>query len=124
MNRLLRATFNAALVLAPVSAFTQDVAPASYKASPAVYKLLAENENFRVILATWKPGQRDDWHSHQPLASYSLTGCESRVHTPNGKYVDRKTAKGAVGFNPGITSHSFENRSSAECQTLLVERKQ
>ena len=123
MNRLLRATLTSALVLAPFSAFTQDAAPASYKASPAVYKLLGENEDFRVILATWKPGQRDDWHSHQPLAAYSLTGCESRIHTPDGKYVDRKGAKGAVTFNPGIVSHSFENRSAAECQAVIVERK-
>ena len=124
MNHLLRAMFSTALVVGPLTAIGQDAAPASYKASPAVYKLIAENENFRVILATWKPHQRDDWHSHQPLVAYSLTGCESRIHTPNGKYVDRKTAKGAVSFNPVVASHSFENRSSAECQSLIVERKQ
>ena len=31
--------------------------PLSYQASPDVYKLLAEDANFRVILATWPAGQ-------------------------------------------------------------------
>src|SRR5574340_1127405 len=48
-------------------------APLSYKASPDVYKLLAENDQFRVILQTSKPGQRDQWHSHSALAGYRLT---------------------------------------------------
>lgn len=40
----------------------------SYVASPDVYKVIAESNNTRVILATWKPGQRDAWHSHPPAA--------------------------------------------------------
>lgn len=33
-------------------------APPSYKAFPEVYKLVGESDQFRVIEATWKPGQR------------------------------------------------------------------
>lgn len=106
-----------------LSALAQD-APPSYKASPAVYKLIGEDENFRVILATWQPGQRDQWHSHLPAAVYSLTGCGGqRLYAPDGKYVERKSAIGQVTLNKAIASHSFENRSSRECQALIVERK-
>ena len=61
-------SISASLVVAgglaiPVSVLAQAVAP-SYKASPDVYKLISENDQFRVIQATWKPGQRDAWHSH------------------------------------------------------------
>lgn len=98
--------------------------PPSYKASPDVYKLIAENEQFRVIQATWKPGQRDAWHSHAgALVAYRLSDCKSRIHTPDGKYQDRNGKAGEVTFNPVIASHSFENVGTTECKSLLVERK-
>jgi quercetin dioxygenase-like cupin family protein len=107
--------------LAPVLA--QD-APPSYVAAPDVYKLISENEQFRVILATWKPGQRDAWHSHAgPLAAYWLTDCKARIHTPDGKYREPPPKAGGVVFNPPVASHSFENLGTTECKSLLVERK-
>ena len=107
----------------PVSVLAQGVPP-SYKASPDVYKLVSENDQFRVILATWKPGQRDAWHSHAgSLVAYPLTDCKSRFHTPDGKSVDRDGKRGVVAFNPIIPSHSFENTGTTDCQTLIVERK-
>ena len=70
------------------------VAP-SYVASPDVYKLLSENEHFRVILATWKPGQRDAWHAHEgPLVAYRLTDCTMRAHAPDGKVTQPWPAHG------------------------------
>ena len=101
----------------------QEAAP-SYKAAADVYKLVAENEHFRVIEATWKPGQRDAWHAHAgQVAAYTLTGCEIRLHTPDGKYVDRTTKKGSASFNPIVASHSLENRSKTECHSILIEKK-
>jgi len=111
-------------VVASLSAVAQDTAPASFTASPGVYKILAEDENFRVLVATWQPGQRDEWHSHPAAAVYSISGCdEQRIHMPGGKYVDAKSAKGRVSLNKAVVSHSFENRSAKQCQTLIVERK-
>lgn len=108
---------------APVSVMAQGVPP-SYEASPEVYKLLAENDQFRVILATWKPGQRDAWHSHAgALAAYRFADCKSRIHTPDGKYRDSSGKAGGVTFNPIVASHSFENIGTTECRSLLVERK-
>lgn len=105
-------------------AMAQDVAP-SYKESPDVYQLISENDHFRVIMATWKPGQRDKWHSHAgPAAIYRLTDCNMRAHTPDGKIVDRPIAKkGSVNFNPAIASHSLENVGTTDCQLLIVEKK-
>ncbi len=105
-------------------AMAADVAP-SYTESPDVYKMISENEHFRVIMATWKPGQRDKWHSHAgPSTIYRLTDCNMRAHTPDGKVVDRPMAKkGSVGHNPNITSHSLENVGTADCQLLIVEKK-
>jgi mannose-6-phosphate isomerase-like protein (cupin superfamily) len=105
----------------PVKA--KDVAP-SYTEDPGVYQLLSENENFRVIMATWKPGQRDKWHSHAGAAtSYRLTDCNMRAHTPDGKSTAREGKRGSVAFNPIIPSHSLENIGTTDCQLLIVEKK-
>ena len=100
-----------------------DVAP-SYKEDPGVYQLLSENEDFRVIMATWKPGQRDKWHSHEgAAASYRLSDCTMTAHTPDGKSVSRNGKTGEVKFNPIIASHSLENTGTTECKVLIVEKK-
>ena len=118
------ACFVSVTLATPLAALAADVEP-SYKASPEVYKLISENDQFRVILATWKPGHRDNWHSHAgPLASYALTDCESqRAHTPDGKFEDRSRKAGTVRYNPVIASHSLENRGKTECKVVIVERK-
>ncbi len=121
-------SLSASLVVAaglatPVPVLAQNPPP-SYIAASDVYKLLAENDQFRVIQATWKPGQRDAWHSHAgALASYLLTDCKSRVHTPDGKYQERSRKAGEANFSPIIASHAIENVGTTECRLVIVERK-
>jgi hypothetical protein len=97
-------------------------APRSYIASPDVYKVIAERDNTRVILATWKPGQRDEWHSHPPgTAVYVLTDCEAlRLYSPDGQSLDGNLKAGEI--HPTVRPHSFENRSSTECKMIFVEQ--
>ncbi len=100
-----------------------DVEP-SYKADPAVYKVIAENEHFRVIISTWKPGQRDAMHSHEgPLVGYRLTDCNLKVYTPDGTTNARVAKAGEALFNPIIAAHSVENVGSSECKLVIVEKK-
>ena len=95
----------------------------SYKASPDIYKVLAENDFFRVILATWQPGQTDNWHYHEgALANYRLTDCKLKPTFPNGDTEVRETKKGGAAFNPAIT-HRVKNVGDSECILLIVERK-
>lgn len=98
-------------------------APPSYVASPDVYKLLKENEHFRIIEATWKPGQRDNFHSHWANAVYRFTDCTARIYLPDGKFVDSNSKAGSTVLQNSIPSHSFENRGTAECRMLIVEAK-
>jgi len=121
MSGVLGVSLASAIGAGPVMA--KDVAP-SYVEDPGVYKLISENEDFRVIMATWKPGQRDKWHSHAgAAASYRLTDCTMTAHTPDGKSVSRDGKRGEVKFNPIITSHSLENTGTTDCQILIVEKK-
>ena len=98
--------------------------PLSFVADPSVYKVIAENDLFRVVLATWKPGQRDIAHSHPANAAYRLGDCKVRVYGPDGKMTAEAEPKaGAINLQNPIASHSLENISSKECQVLIVERK-
>jgi hypothetical protein len=97
--------------------------PSSFEASPEVYKLLFEDSHFRVIMAVWKPGQRDAMHSHPGvLVNYRFTDCKLQATFPDGKSQIRDTKKGEVGSNPAL-SHSVQNIGNGDCQLLIIERK-
>jgi hypothetical protein len=46
-------------------------APPPPVASPEVYKIVADNMEWRIIKARWPPGQEDEFHSH-PADQVSL----------------------------------------------------
>jgi hypothetical protein len=111
------------MFVACLAAHAQD-APLSHVANPGVYKVLQENDQFRVVLATWKPGQRDEFHSHPVNATYAVTPCHARLYGPDGKVLgEAQREVGSATLQPHIASHSFENIGSTDCQILIVERK-
>jgi hypothetical protein len=99
-----------------------DDVPLSFHANPDVYKVLAENDEMRVVLATWKPGQKDKSHSHPMAAVYTLKDCQARIATP-GNVKEVSNTAGTARINPAVKSHTFENTGKTECQQVLVERK-
>jgi len=113
----------ALLVAAPL-AFAQD-APRAFAASPDVYKVIAESETHRIILVTWKPGQRDEFHSHPAgMGVYYVTDCKLSGHPPEGKPTQGERKAGLARFQPKPTkSHSVENVGSSECRIVLFEPK-
>jgi hypothetical protein len=111
------------LCLSPSLALAQ-TAPPTYEADPSVYKIIFEDQNFRVISATWKAGVTDKSHSHIPLSvGYFVTDCALRLKSADGKIVEINPKAGsslAIGNTP---SHTAENTGSKDCQAVLVERK-
>lgn len=98
--------------------------PLSYVASPDVYKVIDQKGHFRMILATWQPGQRDVWHSHPEAAIYFLTDCALRIYKPNGAHRDFTKLKQGHPFIQGpVASHEAQNIGSHVCKVLLVELK-
>ena len=104
-----------------VPAMAED-APRSYVASPDIYKVIAQNGPIHVILVTWKPSQRDNWHSHPAAGVYTLTDCRTRVYFPDGTHADRSYEAGQARVNPSVASHSVENTGASECRLVIVER--
>jgi hypothetical protein len=96
----------------------------SYEADPSVYKVIFEDQNFRVISATWKKGMTDKQHSH-PVAfvTYALDDCTVKVHNADGTTREFKAKTGDARTGPITTAHAAENVTDADCHGLLIERK-
>ena len=113
-------------LLTSLPAMAED-APIAPKASPEVYKILAENDQMRVIEAIWKPGQKDNFHSHPgDRASIYLTDCKLRLSKPDGTFRDASPKGGTakVRANKPVKSHTAQNTGDQVCKIVLVELKQ
>ena len=78
-----------ALLYMTSSAAVAQNAPPTYQADPSVYKVIFEDQNFRVIAATWKAGATDKPHSHPvPSVAYALTDCALKLTSADGKTVN------------------------------------
>jgi hypothetical protein len=105
------------------STMAQDAQP-TYKADPDVYKVIFEDQNFRVIDALRKKGQRDKPHSHPvPSVVYFLTDCNDKIYAADGKSRDSAHKAGTALAVPVTKAHSTENVGSADCHQIFVERK-
>ncbi len=85
--------------------------------------MLAENDEMRVVLATWPAWHKDKDHSHPMAAVYTIKDCHARITTSNDKAKEVNNKAGGARVNPAVKSHTFENIGKNECQQVLVERK-
>lgn len=95
--------------------------PRSFAASPEVYKVIAENPSYRVIEVTWKPGQRDQLHSHPASAVYYLTDCALRGHLADGSMREGKPRAGTAVVQAEIAGHWVENIGTSDCRLVMFE---
>jgi hypothetical protein len=113
-----------ALSVGSLAAYSQTAKP-SYEADPDTYKVIFEDQNFRVIEATWKAGKTDKPHTHPlPSVVYDLTGCTLKLHGADGKVREASSTAGTAKAVPIITQpHTAENPGSSDCRAIFVERK-
>ena len=101
--------------------------PRSFVASPDIYKVVAQADEskYLVILATWKPGERDKFHSEPARGAYFLTDCQLRSYFPGEELHPRwiHDPAGAAFVRGAVPSVSLENVGGSECKLLLFERK-
>ena len=114
----------ATLIAAPHSAALAQSTLPTYQADPSVYKLIFEDQNFRVITGTWAPGATDKPHAHPvPSVAYALTDCTLQLTSADGKTVTLTPKVGTVNTVPVTASHTAHNIGPSECRTVFVERK-
>jgi beta-alanine degradation protein BauB len=97
--------------------------PPGFVASPDIYKVIAENDKYRVIEVTWKPGQKDLPHSHPDAAVYYLTNCTMRNLFPGRPPIEGSPIAGTVRIQAPIASHTVENIGSTDCRLIMFEPK-
>jgi len=97
--------------------------PAAHQATPEVYKVIAENDRMRILLATWQPGQKDNSHSHPMAAVYTIQPCHAVITAGNGKKKEVRNKAGSGRVNKPVKSHTFHNIGKTVCQQVLVELK-
>jgi len=125
MNRRITLALStmALLYMASSVAVAQN-APPTYQGDPDVYKVIFEDQNYRVIAATRKKGVHDKAHGH-PVASvvYFITDCTTKQYASDGKTSEGTVKAGTANAVPVVASHSAENIGPADCQQIFVERK-
>jgi len=95
--------------------------PRSYIASPDIYKVLAQNDQYRVIAVTWKSGQKDILHSHPANAVYYLTDCSLHIYAQDGTSRDGQPKAGTAIVQREIAGHVLENVGPTECRLVMFE---
>ena len=113
------------LVLGAGPSFAENAPPAP-EVSPDVYKIRAENDQWRVMEATWQPGQEDNFHYHSAdRVSLFQTDCKLRLSKPDGTYkdVNPKAGKAKARTGKPVESHKAKNIGDKVCISIIVELK-
>jgi len=106
-----------------VTSHAGEVSP-DYVASPDIYKVIAESEEIRVVLATWPAGAKDKMHSHpKTFAVYTLKDCDRRLTKADGTFDVKHLKAGSSRIIKPVSAHVFENIGKTECQQVLFELK-
>lgn len=90
--------------------------------SPANYRLLLEDGDYRLVEMSLPAGTTDIEHSHPDEMVYFITGGNLRIHLPDGESVELEVQDGfAMKHEPW--THRVENIGSTDIKAILFERK-
>lgn len=119
-----RCGFFACTLFGATAFATAQTVPHSLVASPEIYKVIAENNQYRVIEVTWKVGQRDAVHSHPMSAVYYPMDCTLRGFDASGTAIGQLlNPAGTAVVQAPIAAHSVENIGSSDCKLIMFEPK-
>ena len=90
---------------------------------PDMYEVLLDNEHVRVVEYRIEPGEKDDWHTHPPKASYVVSGGTLRITLENGEsFVVAETA-GSAAWLGAVGLHFGENIGDTPVRIVFIEIK-
>ena len=111
------------LGIASTGALAQSAKP-TYEGDPAVYKLIFEDANFRVIESNRPAGVKDKPHGHpSPAIVYNITDCKTKLTDAAGKTRENVSKADTASAVPVIASHTAENIGTTACKQIFVEKK-
>ena len=93
-------------------------------ADPKHYKLELENDEVRVLRATYAPGEKSPMHSHRPHVFVFVRGGQFRFLLPDGRTIDPgAAAAGAAGWADSDLVHAPENVGTSVGEVIVIELK-
>jgi hypothetical protein len=123
-KRTITMTLCAAMATAACAVAAAQDAPPTYKGDPDVYKVIYEDAQLRIIEAVRKAGVTDKAHGHPvPSIVYSITDCQTKQTTPDGKTMQTDSKAGAARAVPVVHSHTATNTGTTDCKQLFIEKK-
>ena len=121
LSKLLASLVLASASFVVVATVQAQQLPRSFVASPDIYKVIAQNDQYKVIAVTWKPGQKDSLHSHPASAVYYLSDCSLRIYAQDGSAREAQPKAGAAIVQVAIAGHVLENIGSSDCRLIMFE---
>ena len=91
--------------------------------SPEIYEVLLDNDDVKVMMVTFKPGQGDKMHDHNPMTFHVLKGGKAKVTLPDGSVNEREIPSGFTGHSTTGQRHQVTNIGENEVKILLFEEK-
>lgn len=91
--------------------------------SPDMYKVLLENDHVRVVDYVIEPGQRDQWHTHPPKASYVVSGGTFRITLADSTSFLSPDTTGTASWRGSTPLHYARSVGSTPIHVILVEPK-
>jgi len=104
----------------PNTKVEQDQAMDPLKVAPALYKVVSDSLNIRVLMATYKPGASSALHSHPDNAIYVIGGSKAEFTMKDGTKQVMTMDKGMTSIFPGGV-HSVKNIGNTTTKVLIVE---
>lgn len=93
------------------------------KVAPQMYRVIFENNQFRVIDYHLPPGRTEPMHSHpNGVLVYAFSDAKMRATSVEGKSSESVSRAGDVVWRDPVT-HRGENIGTTEAHSLLVEPK-
>jgi beta-alanine degradation protein BauB len=112
------------IVLGTTGLAVAQTLPRAFDASPDIYKVIAEDDKYLVVEATYKPGQRSKSFSSPAYLYYLVSDCHLRKHYPDGQVVDNGPGlAGLAAHAPGFDSAAFENVGKNTCRIVTFAPK-
>ena len=91
-------------------------------ASPDVYKVLHETDDFIILEVIFEPGQGDNLHTHSDMFYYVVEGGQMQVTNEEGEVFTAELKSGDFQIQ-GSTTHQVTNIGTTRARIIAVEEK-
>ena len=91
--------------------------------SPEIYQVLADYDDYIVLMATFEPGKSDKMHYHGNLFYYVVEGGLVQITLPDGTVNTSEIQTGFLAQQEAGTEHMVKNIGNSTVKVLAVEEK-